>query len=126
MGGFTRHGQAVSAKVAASPLQQGQFEVQAQGVAQPGQVTKVELVLQTLGGRADQRALARQQQGHQVRKCLAHASAGFHHQAALRLKRYAHAVRKRQLHLAMHEAWVVARQRAVVGKNGVNALRKSG
>ena len=74
--------QALQAQVAGAALQQRQRHRQAQRIAQARQVAQEELVLQALGGGADQRAPARQQQRHQVGEGLADAGAGFGHQRA--------------------------------------------
>ena len=72
--------QPVAAQVAGAALEQRHAHRHAQRVAQARQVAQEELVLQALGGGADQRTPARQQQRHQVGEGLADAGAGLGHQ----------------------------------------------
>ena len=98
-------GQAVPAQVAGTPLEQGHAHGHAQRVTQPWQVAQEELVLQALGGGADQRAAARQQQGHQVGEGLAHARASFGDQGLAAVQGLGHA----RSHLVLRRTRAVAR-----------------
>ena len=108
--------QTMPTEVTGTPLQQSQPQGNGQDLRQPRQVAQEELVLQALGGRADQRALARQQQGHQVRKSLADAGAGFGHQRRPLFDRALHRLGHQDLAGARQVTGIMSRQRTVVAE----------
>ncbi|MFM2067995.1 MAG: hypothetical protein RLZZ584_2904 [Pseudomonadota bacterium] len=72
--------EAMQAQIGTATLEQGQACRHTQGCGQAWQVAAVELVLQALGGGADESAQAAEQHGHQVGIGLAHAGSGLDHQ----------------------------------------------
>jgi len=90
----------VQAEIARTPLQHRHGHRKLERVAQPRQVAHEELVLQRLGGSAEQRAGAAQQRRHEIRERLADAGARLDDERAALLDRG----RDRERHVALHGA----------------------
>ena len=103
--------QAVQAEVACAAFQQRDADRQLQGLTQARQVAQKELVLQALGGSADQRARPREQGRHQVGECLADAGTGFGDESAPLVDRRRDGHRHSDLYLALDIAIVGLCQR---------------
>jgi len=112
----------MQAQVARAALQERHRHRQVQRRPQTRQVAHEELVLQGLGGGAEQRAGAAQQRRHEIGVGLADAGAGLDDERAALLDRRRDRERHLALHLALGVIRIDRRERALARQRALDSV----
>ena len=110
--------QPVLAQVIGATLQQGGLQTDTQRVAHARQIAVVELVLQGLGARGNDRLASRQQRGDEIGECLAGASAGLGQQHVTLLEGARDGFGQALLREPRNESGDVVREHAALSQSG--------
>ena len=121
---LARQFHAVQAQIARPALQKRHAHRQAQGLRQPREIARKQLVLQGLGGGGQQHPLAAQKCRDQIGKSLAHPRACLHDQRPARFDGVRHGHGHLRLAFARLEMRFGPRQHAAGGKHLLHHLHQ--